>query len=394
MRTVALDLGVRKICFCEIDDGAVVRRVTARSLKDLDPLLGEGTAPARVAFEACREAWHVHDALKARGHQPILIDTTRVLRIGVGQHRAKTDRRDAEALARALERGDIPVAHVLSPARRHLRDELCTRGAMVETRARYVTTLRGIARAHGVMLPSCSPEAFVKRVRGAGLPPELLRLIEPVLGVMEALQARLVEVESRLETLARSAPEVALLATVPGVGLIVAATFVAALDDAGRFRDAHAVEAYLGLVPCEDSSGGRRRLGAITKQGNPWARAALVQSAHVMLRTAPDDDPLKVWALAVQERRGKNVAVTALARRLAGVLWAMWRRRRSYDPRRLAARSAAGLEQASEETARQADEQTAIARAEHKIFRRTRARRAGKPPRSRGAASTEEVTGR
>ena len=156
----------------------------------------------------------------------------------------------------------------------------------------------------------------------------------------------------------------------------------------------HAVEAYLGLVPCEDSSGGRRRLGAITKQGNPWARAALVQSAHVMLRTAPDDDPLKVWALAVQERRGKNVAVTALARRLAGVLWAMWRRRRSYDPRRLAARSAAGLEQASEETARQADEQTAIARAEHKIFRRTRALRAGKPPRSRGAASTEEVTGR
>ncbi|MFO0608165.1 MAG: hypothetical protein U0324_33680 [Polyangiales bacterium] len=140
------------------------------------------------------------------GHQPILIDTTRVLRIGVGQHRAKTDRRDAEALARALERGDIPVAHVLSPARRHLRDELCTRGAMVETRARYVTTLRGIARAHGVMLPSCSLEAFVKQARGARLSPELLRLIEPVLGVMEALQARLVEVESRLETLARSAP--------------------------------------------------------------------------------------------------------------------------------------------------------------------------------------------
>ena len=157
MRTVALDLGVRKVCFCEIDDGAVVRRVTARSLEDLDPLLGEGTAPAASHSRPAARRGHVHDVLRARGHQPILIDTTRVLRIGVGQHRAKTDRRDAEALARALERGDIPVAHVLSPARRHLRDELCTRGAMVETRARYVTTLRGIARAHGVMLPSCSP---------------------------------------------------------------------------------------------------------------------------------------------------------------------------------------------------------------------------------------------
>ncbi len=394
MRTVALDLGARKICLCEISDGAVVRRVTARSLKDLDSLLGEGTAPARVAFEACREAWHVHDVLKARGHMPILIDTTRVHRIGVGQHGAKTDRRDAEALARALERGDIPVAHVLSPARRHMRDELCTRGAMVETRAQYVTTLRGLARAHGVMLPSCSAEAFVKKVRGAALPPELLLCIEPVLGVMDALESRLAEVETRLETLARGAPEVALLATVPGVGLIVAATFVAALDDAGRFRDAHAVEAYLGLVPCEDSSGGRRRLGAITKQGNPWARTALVQSAHVILRTAPDDDPLKVWALTVQERRGKMIAVIALARRLAGVLWAMWRRRRSYDPRRLAARSAAGPEQASEEKARQADAQSAIARAEHKIFPRTRARRGVKSPRPRGVASTGEVTGR
>ncbi len=393
MRTVALDLGVRKICLCEVADDLVVRRVTGRSLRDLDPYIGPGTPPARVAFEACREAWHVHDTLAARGHQPIIIDTTRVLRIGVGQHGAKTDRRDAEALARALARGIIPVAHVLSHARRELREQLCTRGAMVETRARYITTLRGIGRAHGIMLPTCSPENFTARVRGAAeLPKELLAHIEPMLRVMDALDQQLAEVETRLEVLARGAPEIALLATVPGVGLIVAATFVGALDDAGRFRDAHSVEAYLGLVPCEDSSGGRRRLGAITKQGNPWARAALVQAAHVLLSKGPEDDPLKAWALAVAARRGKMIAVIALARRLTGVLWAMWRKGRSYDPRRLAARSAAGLEIASEETARLADEQTAIARAEHKIYPRTRPRRTSKSSRAAGAAPNPEVT--
>jgi hypothetical protein len=168
---------------------------------------------------------------------------------------------------------------------------------------------------------------------------------------------------------------------VPGVGLIVAATFVAALDEAGRFRDAHAVESYLGLVPCEDSSGGRRRLGAITRQGNPWARALLVQAAHSILRHGDDDDPLKVWALQVAERRGKLVAVVALARRLAGVLWAMWRRAAPDAPQRLAESSATGLLEASEQTARRAAQQAAIAAAEHTIYPRTRPARAARTSR-------------
>lgn len=381
MRTIALDLGARKICLCEVRDGAVIHRVTARSLHELDPYLGEQCNKANVAFEACREAWHIHDVLAARGHVPIMLDTTRVARIGVGQHGSKTDRRDALALALALERGHIPVAHVLSPARRRMRDELSTRTALVQTRAQYVTTVRGLARAHGCMLPTGTPEAFARRVRSAQLPADLLVLVEPLLVLLDALSVQLDAVSLRLENLARTAPEIALLATVPGVGLIVAATFVAALDEAGRFRDAHAVESYLGLVPCEDSSGGRRRLGAITRQGNPWARAMLVQAAHSILRHGDDDDPLKVWALQVAERRGKLVAVVALARRLAGVLWAMWRRGAPYAPQRLAESSAKGLLDASEQTARRAAQQAVIAAAEHKIFPRTRPSRAARKSR-------------
>jgi len=234
------------------------------------------------------------------------------------------------------------MAHVLTPARRRLRAELSTRNALVETRSQYVTTIRGLVRAAGQMLPTCATESFGRIVRAAELTPETRMLVTPLLEVLDALAVQFVAVETRLETLARTEPVVALLATVPGVGLIVACTFVANQDEAGRFRDAHSVGSYLGLVPCENSTGGKQRLGAITKQGNPWARVALVQAAHSILRASPVDDPLRIWALAVAARRGKPIAVVALARRLAGVLWAIWRSERPYDPRRLAARSAAG----------------------------------------------------
>ena len=388
MRTVALDLGVKKITFCEVCDGAVIARATVKRFHDLDDRLGADTPAAVVAFEACREAWWIHDALKAQGHIPLMIDTTRVRQLGVGQHGRKTDRLDAEALAHALARGSIPTAHVLSPARRQMRAELSTRGALVQTRAQYVTTVRGLVRSVGGELPTCTTEYFARHMRTANLPTATTTLIDPLLVMLESLSVQLFAVDTRLETLARTEPVVALLATVPGVGLIVACTFVSALDETGRFRDAHSVEAYLGLVPSENSSGGRRRLGAITKQGNPWARVALVQAAHSILRASPEDDPLRIWAQDVAARRGKPIAIIALARRLAGVLWAMWRDHRPYQPHRLAAQSAAGLEQASEETAERAT-RLAVAAAEYKIFPRTRLSR--KSSRKPAAGPAREV---
>src|SRR5207237_1169126 len=108
-----------------------------------------------VAFEACREAWAVHDQLKAWGHEPLMLDTTRIRQLGIGQHKRKNDRIDAETMARALEIGRIPLAHVLSLHRRELRELLGARRALVGTRAEYVTHIRGLARAHGKRLPNC-----------------------------------------------------------------------------------------------------------------------------------------------------------------------------------------------------------------------------------------------
>ena len=114
MRNVGLDLGARHIAWCEVVDGRVTRRGSVRRLDELEPMLGTATAPARVAFEASREAWHVHDVMVGWEKEPVLLDTTRIRRIGVGQHGRKNDSIDAEAIAMAMDAGRVPVAHVLS----------------------------------------------------------------------------------------------------------------------------------------------------------------------------------------------------------------------------------------------------------------------------------------
>jgi transposase len=124
------------------------------------------------------------------------------------------------------------------------------------------------------------------------------------------------------------------LVTAPGVGPVTAAAFVAALDDAGRFAGAHQVEAYLGLVPAEQSSGERQRRGAITKAGNARVRWLLVEAAWGVLRTRRADAAgLRRWAEGIAARRGARTAVVALARRLAGILYAMWRDGTAYGRR-------------------------------------------------------------
>jgi transposase len=183
------------------------------------------------------------------------------------------------------------------------------------------------------------------------------------------------------------------LCTVPGVGALVAGSFVSVVDDAKRFRDAHSVESYLGLVPSEHSSGGsKQRLGAITKHGNCYARAMLVQAAWSLMTRGPLDDPMRRWAQAVAERRGKRIAVIALARRLVGVLWAMWRDNTAYDPALAGRASVRGLRC----QAQSLEERTKIL--ERALRKRSAAKLADKPcknsahaPGKRSATKRKEV---
>lgn len=124
---------------------------------------------------------------------------------------------------------------------------------------------------------------------------------------------------------------------------MTAVSFLATLDQASRFHGAHQVESYLGLVPMEWSSSEIQRKGHITKAGNGRMRWLLVEAAWRMLAgpKSPAAAPLREWAERIAQRRGKSVAAVALARRLAGILYAVWRDHSAYDPLKLQGRSLA-----------------------------------------------------
>lgn len=357
MRSVGLDLGVRKISFCEVSDQKVVRRATVEGVQGLERWLGPGTPKARVVFEACRTAWLVHQQMLDWGHEPVMLDTTRSRAYGVGAHGRKSDRNDAEAIAMLGERGHYPQAHVLSIARQRLRHLTLARRTLVEIRANLATTIRGVCTAEGLALPSCETERLASVLGTVAWPQPLQPAMDPLCKALAATEQQLCALEQQLHEVVQQDSAILRLMTVPGVAEVCAATFASVIDQAARFRNAHQVAAYLGLVPAQDSSGDRDRLGHITKRGNKYARTLLVESAQVILnlRTLALD-PLRLWAKSLEERRGRKIAAVALARRLAGVLWAIWRDGTVYAPQLAARASARGVRLSAEQRLELADQ--------------------------------------
>lgn len=301
---------------------------------------------AVIAIEAGRDSRWVHEVLTSLGHEVHVMDTTQARAMGVGRGKRKTNRRDAEALARALWTGSFPEAHVLSAVAARLRNTLLLRRQLVAQRTGLVTQLRGQFQAEGWVVPSCEAKDFTTRLRATRHELVGSTSVQAALEVLDTLNLQIRVLEQQLGRAAEAQSSYAKLRTTPGVKLIVGLTFIAALDDPKRFKKAHQVEAHLGLVPGEASTGEGRRLGHITKTGNAEARAMLIQAAWTLMRNPKhQEDALVVWARQVSARRGPRIAAVALARRLAGVLWAMWRHGTTYDPKRVARESAEGLTQ-------------------------------------------------
>ena len=293
---------------------------------------------ARMLIEASTDSEWVARCLEALGHEVIVADPNFAPMYATRSRKVKTDRRDARALAEACLLGAYRPAHRLSDPQRHVRGRLGVRDALVHTRTRYISVIRALLRQHGYRVPSGSANSFIDRVQGLPLPGRLRSVVAPLLAVMRHLNQQLAYSDATIEHLAVQDPRVPRLRSVPGVGPVTAAAFLAAVDDAQRFRHAHQLEAYLGLVPREYSSGETQHRGPITKAGHSRPRWLLIQAAHSILRRQPPEaEALRTWALRIATRRGKHVAVVALARRLAGILYALLRDGTVYAPRRPAA---------------------------------------------------------
>ena len=321
-----------QICILSEDGELIERRVRtepSRFAEELGP-----RPPARILIESATESEWVARCLETLGHEVIVADPNFAPMYAQRSRKVKTDRRDARALAEACVLGAYRRAHRLSEDQRHVRARLTVRDALVRTRTGYISVGRSLLRQHGWRVQTGAAETFSQRVRKLPLPGRLLSEIAPLLAVLRHVNQQLAYSDERIETVTATDARVRRLRTVPNIGPVTAAAFVATIDDATRFRHGHAVEAYLGLVPRELSSGETHRRGRITKAGHSRMRRLLVQAAVSTLRRPdPRTAHLREWAMRIAVRRGKKVAVVALARRLAGILYAILRDGNSYEPR-------------------------------------------------------------
>lgn len=332
MEHIAIDLGSQESQVCVRGaDGAVLeeRKVATRAIAKYL----QRRPTSRVIVETCSEAFRVADTARHYGHEVRVVPCSLVRSLGVGSRGVKNDRKDAQVLSEVSCRIDLPSVHVPTPLSRE-RKTLCgMREALVECRTKLVNTVRGWVRTQTLHVRSGAVETFPQRVR-ASLETDgivLPTFVERQLVAITALSEQVRTADAELAGEAKRDATCQKLMTVPGVGPLVAIRFAAALDNVERFRNAHAVESYLGLVPGEDSSSTRQRRTAITKAGPPKLRWALMQASWTARRTRPSDPMIK-WCLGIEQRRGKQIAMVALARKLAGILFAIWRDGTTYVP--------------------------------------------------------------
>lgn len=333
MEHIAIDLGGRESQICvRSEDGSILKEKRWATARLEDFLRGQ--PPSRVILETCAEAFSVADVVLRCGHEVRVVPSMLARTLGVGDRGIKNDRRDAQALSLVSSRVDLPGVHVPSGRARELKSICTSREAMVSARTQLINSVRGWLRQRTFGI-KCRTESFPAKVRAALLtePEGLPGHIEQVLCAIDALNTQIAAATAELTSLAETDEVCQRLMTVPGVGPVTAVRFMAALDVRERFRNAHAVQAYLGLTPGENSSSDRRRKTGLTKAGPARVRWVLTQACWSAIRTRPND-PMVVWARQIADRRGKAIAVIALARKMAGILYAIWRDGTTYDASR------------------------------------------------------------
>jgi transposase len=289
-----------------------------------------GRSRARVLIESATESEWVAQTIEACGHEVVVASPSYALMYGHRDPHIKTDRRDVLALAEACRLGIYRRAHRVSAAQRRQRRALKVRELLVRQRTALINLLRAELRQEGIRLRTCSAEAVVRQYRTLAIPVAVAAELEPVITGLEQVTAAIAASTAALTATAAADPIVRRLQTAPGIGPITGLTFRAVLDDVGRFADARGVAAYLGLVPTEASSGSRQRKGGITKAGPSGLRVLLIQASWVVWRQRKSGGALYAWVERLAARRGRRIAVVALARRLARILYAMWRDGKDY----------------------------------------------------------------
>lgn len=305
------------------DEGEMLERASIPTTRAALERWFGNRPPMRILLEASGSSPWVVRVLRELGHEVGVVDPRRIRLIA--ESTLKTDRIDADTLAE-LARLKLRLRTLVwqrGEATQRQRAHLRVRRALVEARARFIVTVRGLVRSFGGRIASCRADRFAARCGATALPPGIGDVVAPLLGAIRELDSRIAAMDEVTELVGASYPVVASFQAIPGVGPVVALAYVLSVEDPTRFRRSRDVPGYIGLRPRLRASSDTVQRGRITKQGDGDVRRLLVQAAHALLRSSRDT-ALKRWAEGLIPRIGKRKAVVALARKLAVLMHRLW----------------------------------------------------------------------
>ena len=333
---VGLDIGDKKIALCEVDaEGKLVGRGgMATTRAGLDTRFA-AVPRMRVVLEAGQHSPWISRYLEGFGHEVIVVNPYR-LRL-IAQSLKKSDRSDAEMLARVgrLDPEMLSSVHHRRASAQQDRAVVQSRAMLVSMRVSLVNSVRALVKTNGFeALPAAgSLESFVRTVEDA-IAEELRPALGGLLLQVESLTEQIKKYDRMLDGMVAKYPFAQqLVDQIPGVGPVIAVTYVLTLDDPARFKKSRDVGAYLGLVPSQRQSSDHSPELHITKQGDRYLRSMLVQGAQYILSRGPDCD-LKAWGEGHKgtSKSQRKRTVVAVARKLAVLMHHLWVSGADYDP--------------------------------------------------------------
>ena len=322
-----IDVSLEASSICLVDaNGKIV--MEAKVLSEPEALLGwfAGLAfgVARIGLEAGPLSQWLYAAMKGAGLAVELLETRHV-RDAFKAMPVKTDRNDARGIAQLMRLGWFRSVHCKSMPAQEVRALLTARKLVQSKLFDIEMSLRGVLRGFGLKVGATSPTRFAVRIEELVAGHATLEVIgKALLAVHEALLRELKSFEKRVRTMARDDKRVRLLMSAPGVGAVVGLTYVAAIDDPGRFKSSRQVGPHFGLTPKKYQSGEKDVSGRISKIGDASVRTVLYEAANIILTRPIKGAGLKSWGMKLARRAGMKKAKVALARKLGVILHRMW----------------------------------------------------------------------
>ena len=331
---IGIDLGKKVFHVTAVDGGGAVLERKRLRRAGLQSYLARLAPGCTVAMEACGGAHHWARLAARLGHRAVLMNPRFVAPYVKSN---KNDVNDADGIAEASARPSMRFVPAKAAAQEHVRQLHRARQMAARNRTAQGNQSHGFLLEYGIEAPR-GKGALLRRLADVledaenELPVAGRALLRELGDELGRLDARVAMFDEQLAGVARETPACRRLMEIPGVGVLTATALVAAVGDAGEFRNGREMAAWLGLVPRQHSTGGRAVLLGISKRGDRHLRALLVHGARAApYRAARRGDRRSQWAVAIQARRGANVAAVALANKNARTAWALLRRDEHYD---------------------------------------------------------------